>query len=270
MASESKNLGSDNLEGYEKLAEQAKGSQLVFLIQRVLKDPQIYVFGELVNSPNVVELEKTPAHKQWVDILRIFAYGTYKDYLAKKGDLPALNPNQIEKLKQLSIASHAAKQKVLRYSMLMEELEVKDVRDLEDLIIDTIYIGLIKGKLDQKKQVFEVEFAIGRDIGPDDVNQMLNSIQSWFVSSQELIKMIDKNIASANQAIEQRKKEDDDMEAKRKSVIEAIKLERESQGPDLAMMIGMGDRRGGGKRRMDRGDQRMMMNMMQQQQKGWR
>jgi len=259
--------GADTLEGYEVLAKTAKGQTMVMIIQQVLKDPHLFVFGELVNHPNVLELEKTPSTRPWVETLRIFAYGTYKDYLNKKDELklPDLPATQLEKLKQLSLVSHAAKHKILRYSTLMEELGLKDVRELEDVIIDTIYLGLVKGKLDQKKQVFEVEYAIGRDIGPDDVDHMLSSIQSWFSTSQELLKSIDKNIQSANLAIEQKKKEEEDNEKQRKTIIETIKAERESQGPELAAMqqmmggpMMMDGRRsgggGGGKRRFQ--DQR--------------
>ena len=36
------------------------------------------------------------------------------------------------------------------YSTLQEELEIRDLRELEDLIIEAIYAGIIQAKLDQK------------------------------------------------------------------------------------------------------------------------
>src|SRR5690348_4447324 len=83
--------GVDALEGYETLLKNAKGSSAVMIIQQALKDPKVYVFGELIDSPNVQEvsaifnvlllqLAKSAEHKQWLDLLKIFAYGTYSDY----------------------------------------------------------------------------------------------------------------------------------------------------------------------------------------------
>jgi len=104
----------------------------------------------------------------------------------------------------------------------------------------------------KKKQVFEVEFAIGRDIGPTDVSQMMATISSWSKAADELMAHLDKNMATAIQAIEKKKKEEEEIEKQRKDIVEAIKIQRESQ-PEMqsaAMLSGMmaGDRRGPGKR----------------------
>lgn len=48
----------------------------------------------------------------------------------------------------ITIAEMAAKQKYLNYTNLINELDIKELRELEDLIIDCIYNELLKGKLD--------------------------------------------------------------------------------------------------------------------------
>ena len=47
---------------------------------------------------------------------------------------------------------------------LQSELDLKSVREVEDLIIEGISCGIMNGKLDQKRERFEVDFVIGRDI----------------------------------------------------------------------------------------------------------
>ena len=37
-------------------------------------------------------------------------------------------------------------------------------RELEDLMIDAIYLDILRGKLDQSKELFEVEYTMGRDL----------------------------------------------------------------------------------------------------------
>ena len=68
------------MEGFVVLAKSSKGKGCVMVIKEVLKHPQIFVFGELLEQPNVKELESSE-HKPWLDLLRIFAYGTWSDYL---------------------------------------------------------------------------------------------------------------------------------------------------------------------------------------------
>jgi len=125
-------------------------SALVLSIDQVISAPNVFVFGEYLNLENVQKLQGTPSQKH-LDLLKIFAYGTYGDYKANK-DLPPLKDPQIKKLKQLTIASLAVKSRVIPYSVLQKELDIAQVRDLEDLIIDSIYIGVIQGQLDQKKK----------------------------------------------------------------------------------------------------------------------
>ncbi|KAG2757666.1 hypothetical protein P692DRAFT_20203466 [Suillus brevipes Sb2] len=60
------------------------------------------------------------------------------DLLANKDSLPQLKQAQIIKLKRLSIVSLAAK----RRALLLQELQMPTIRDLEDLIIDTIYLDI--------------------------------------------------------------------------------------------------------------------------------
>jgi len=84
-----------------------------------------------------------------------------------------------------------------------------------------------------------VESAIGRDIGPKDVSEMVEKIQSWMSASQELLAVIDKNIAQAARTMDQKRKEDDETEKQRQNMVEIIKMQREQQQPEqLAQMMG--------------------------------
>lgn len=79
-----------------------------------------------------------------------------------------------------------------------------DLRALEDLIIDTVYQGLISGKIDQQHSVFEVQSAMGRDIGPDDVDEMIGKLSQWMDASQVLIDTLKDKATFANQKLQVR------------------------------------------------------------------
>jgi COP9 signalosome complex subunit 7 len=61
----------------------------------------------------------------------------------------------------------------------MQLLHISSIRELEDLIIDAIYLEVIRGKLDQKEQQFKVEYTMSRDLEPGKVESILVALQNW-------------------------------------------------------------------------------------------
>lgn len=70
----------------------------------------------------------------------------------------------------------------LPYSLLLQQLELKNVRELEDLLIEAVYCDIIQGKLDQRNQQVEVDCSVGRDLGPNELPNIINTLQEWSVS----------------------------------------------------------------------------------------
>jgi len=246
---EKSDLKGDPLENFQALALSSQGAALVFVIGQVLKHPSIFVFGEILNAPNVIALAQTAIHRPHLELLKIFAYGTYQDYVAQKDQLqlPKFDAatREIIKLKMLSIVEYASRIKLLQYRQLMADLDVATVRELEDLIIDCVYNGLIQGKLDQRKNAFEVQWVMGRDLGPTDVEDMAKTLDLWVNTSEALMKTLDLKLKQANEAHERKKKDQADIQKQRADIIEAIKVEVTQAGPDaLANLLGQPGMRG--------------------------
>lgn len=91
---------------------------------------------------------KTGEHVKYFNTLNLFAYGTYKQYRQKPEDYLDLTPAMQKKLQHLTIVSLAIKNKCIPYEVLLEELEINNVRHLEDVIIEAIYAG--KWKINSK------------------------------------------------------------------------------------------------------------------------
>ena len=49
----------------------------------------------------------------------------------------------------------------------------------QDLIIECIYADVVRGKLDQKNQLLEIDYTIGRDIRPEAISDIINVLQDW-------------------------------------------------------------------------------------------
>lgn len=69
---------------------------------------------------------------------------------------------------------------------------------MEDLIIEAIYADIIHGKLDQKNKQLEVDYAIGRDIKPEDIETIVNCLQDWSNACENVLSCVEAQIARAN------------------------------------------------------------------------
>lgn len=185
------------LEQFVILAKNVKGNAAVELVKQVLEAPGVYVFGELLDMQNVQELANGP-QSGYFKLLNVFAYGTYSDYKANRSELPELTTQQLKKLRHLTTVSLATKNKCLPYSLLLSELDIKNVRELEDLIIEVIYADVVRGKLDQHNQQLEVDYAIGRDIRREAVPDIVHVLQEWCNGCEAVLQGIETQIGKAN------------------------------------------------------------------------
>ncbi|KAH9005881.1 hypothetical protein EDB86DRAFT_2876897 [Lactarius hatsudake] len=184
------------LEPFVLISKSAKGAAAAKLIQDAISAHGVYFFAELLDAPNIKQLAGNEQYGTYYALLETFAYKTYRDYLQQKVALPDLSPTQTTKLKHLSLLSYAMQQRVLPYSFLQTHLDIPTIRLLEDLIIDAIYLDIIRGKLDQKEQQFEVEYTIGRDVPPDSVTGILSSLENWSKTTATVLETLDAKLVT--------------------------------------------------------------------------
>lgn len=225
---------------FVELGKNSKNLAAAKNIERAVSHKNTFVFGELLSLQNVQDLQSTE-HTKYLSLLQLFAYGTYKDYISNSGTLPELNEMQIRKLKKLSIISLAAEgTDVLKYDMLLKELDIPDVRTLEDLIIEAIYSNIIEATLDQKEKHVQVHSAIGRDVAPGQLGKMIKKLDNWTTTAETLIQNMDKEIEDTmegwNQEQENKKKFDEKFKNAHKVALESKK--RDGGGQDGSSNMG--------------------------------
>jgi COP9 signalosome complex subunit 7 len=153
-----------------------------------------------------------------------------------------LNEKQLYKLKQLSVVSLASShrvtfqfifktKKVLSYDLLLKTLQLSDVRNLEDLLIDCFYADLCRGKLDQKGKCVEIFEALGRDVRPEDIDSLINTLSKWMDHSKNIQKNMEENSTKAQEKFEKAKKSNDDYEKKVEELKKTLKEVVESGEP---------------------------------------
>jgi len=187
---------SAKLEPFLLMAKSLKGAAAAKLIQDATSASAVFVFSELLELPNIQELGKSEQYQKSLALLQLFSYKTYQDYLQNKDLYPPLNVAQMIKLKHLTIVSLAADRRILSYSDLLQALDISNVRELEDLIIDAIYLDLFHGKLDQKEEQLEVTYTMGRDLEPGKLEQVLAALKDWASTTSAVLTTLDGKINS--------------------------------------------------------------------------
>ena len=91
-------------------------------------------------------------------------------------------------------------EKVLSYSTMLESLDIKNIRELEDLVMECIYQGLLRAKLDQREQRIIIEWSYGRDVKKEDMPKLLNKLESWIHIIGKAEKEIESTLESCNQS----------------------------------------------------------------------
>eukprot|EP00048_Salpingoeca_helianthica_P017256 m.236306 g.236306 ORF g.236306 m.236306 type:complete len:250 (-) comp20524_c0_seq1:51-800(-) len=198
-------------------AKSVRGAAAKALIAEALSAPDLFVFGELLALPNIQEL-KDSSDKSAFLALEMFAYGTLQEYKAAQASLPELNEAQLNKLRVLTLITLAGTAKELPYDMLLQQLLIGTVRELEDLIIDAIYSEVVGGKLDQSRMLFEVHFAIGRDVRLDDLRTMRDTLSSWCDNCASVLALLSSEMEKANASKLTAKKHNDMLQAEMEKV----------------------------------------------------
>ncbi|KAL1917944.1 uncharacterized protein VTP21DRAFT_3778 [Calcarisporiella thermophila] len=229
---------SSRLEQYLLLSKSARGAACVQLIKDALAAPGVYVFAELLEMPNVAELEQNREFAPWHTLLKIFSYGTYKDYKDNVGILPELDASQLTKLKHLSIVTLAEKTRTIPYDLLLGYFDIPNVRALEDLIITGFYAGVFSGKLDQQKSQLELSSTMGRDLRPNQITQMLEVLSRWSEQTDRVIRAIDDKCAYVMETMTQSRREKEAYEKELERVRQEYRQASASGTPGDVEMTG--------------------------------
>jgi len=57
---------------------------------------------------------------------------------------------------------------------------------------------VVTGELDQQSGYLEVDWTVGRDVGPNEVDSMINTLQQWCDSCENVLSTVQARIGEAN------------------------------------------------------------------------
>lgn len=187
-------FSNDRLIYYLSAARGASAKTATEICVQATADPVLHEFGELLASPSIAALSGTAEHK-YHDLLRLFAHGTVDDYRASPSSFPPFSDGHWKKLRVLTVVSLANGNNIIEYALLQQKLAVETVRQVEDVVLDAIYSGLLRARMDQRAAQVEIVSAVGRDVfAPQGVSDMISTLKAWVQRSTQLVEEIDDKI----------------------------------------------------------------------------
>lgn len=148
------------------------------------------VLLKLLNDPTDMFLDKYldqfPDGTPEKQLLTIFCYGQYEDYVKLEESLPnelKLAPDSmaIKKLRELTILSQVKNVQQISYEILYKATGLNDLASLESIIIELMANDLIIGKIDEEKNSFLIERVESRCIrnSPEDLEVIIQQISGF-------------------------------------------------------------------------------------------
>ena len=68
---------------------------------------------------------------------------------------------------------------VISLKDIQKGLGFEDMKEVEPLVFKCIFAGLLVGKVDQREERLQVEFASARDVKRQAVRGMISKLQQW-------------------------------------------------------------------------------------------
>lgn len=91
----------------------------------------------------------------------------------------------------------------------MAALDLSEVRVLEDMVIDSIYNGLLSAKMDNKQQQLIVDYVSSRDFKAEDADELFAKLKKWHGHIAKVERIIENNLqeTASNLRDNERRKE---------------------------------------------------------------
>ncbi|OWA54041.1 putative COP9 signalosome complex subunit 7a [Hypsibius exemplaris] len=146
-------------------SKSSKGRMIADLLRQITEIPDIYRFQTYLTIPNVQDLRNSD-FTATLDLLALYAYGTYSQYSENSSKYPALSEKQIFTLRCLTLASLAKEsdRQKIPFKTIEDALGFTDHWQVFDFIIEALNYSYVKGKLDEPKRLLIVEEFITRDV----------------------------------------------------------------------------------------------------------
>ena len=166
-------------------AKTAPSSMLPVIIDQVLNNANVFVFGEILSEPKVAAmLTDNGVARRSLATLELFAYSTFNDYEKNKDKFIVLKPKMLEKLKMLSLTDLCMKNSSITFDQIKSSTGCASNDEAEELVLKCVQSQLFQVRIDQRNKniiVLNVNSndGRGRDVPTSNVKALVEQLEEW-------------------------------------------------------------------------------------------
>jgi COP9 signalosome complex subunit 7 len=109
------------------------------IIEQVLNNANVFVFGEILAEPKVAAMKTGDAGaKKSFATLELFAYSTFSDYQKNKAKFIDLKPKMLDKLKMLSLTDLCMKNSSITFDQIKTSTGCASNDEAEELVLKCV------------------------------------------------------------------------------------------------------------------------------------
>ncbi|RKP12700.1 hypothetical protein BJ684DRAFT_16841 [Piptocephalis cylindrospora] len=109
----------------------------------------------------------------------LLLYSWNLSVIEEKDQYPILTPPLAGKLRQLSLINLGKHRSNLRYEEVARCMGLSDTHELEEVMVEAMEKGLVKGRLDQHGQQFYLTQCLPREISLPETGELLSILRAW-------------------------------------------------------------------------------------------
>lgn len=200
------------------------------VICSAVESRDLFAFAELFYAPAVISLKQSSTHVKFYNLLELFAYGIYEEYLTTKVELPVLTDAMILKLRELTLVSVATQHRCIPVDEAMRILHIDSISDMEAVFISALYTGIIQGRWDAQANVLDIISFRNRDVHPEELESICAKLQCWIEQCAGLSGTLKEIAEKSEKAISDSNARETKVEEEVKKIRKAIQDEEEQKG----------------------------------------
>ncbi|VDK73770.1 unnamed protein product [Onchocerca ochengi] len=209
----------------------ANAEEIVQQICCIVEANDIHAFAQFLAEPSIKSLKNDPNYYKYYNLLHLFAYGTYKDTVARKDELPELNETMIRKIRQLTLVTMCSRSKIFPIEEAMRELQITDLLAFQRLFISAVYDGIIKGRLNAQKNEIEIFSWKNRDISDDELDDICQELHNWIQRCTDIKEDLSRVAKLTENAIVEANERENKVAEEAKKVQKMLEEEEEQRMP---------------------------------------
>ncbi|RNF03001.1 COP9 signalosome complex subunit 7, variant [Trypanosoma rangeli] len=178
------------------IGETTNDADAARLAEEAINAPLLFFYGTLFELPSVQRLRSNPSFVWIPQVMEVLCYGMVDELRRLPGSVQAhLTPLVYEKMNKLSVLSLCGRDDMnvgLCIRTVQETIGAAMPLEAEELLIDMMSDGLLRGRIDQRGGTVVLQEFEVREVRREDVAKIREKLEAWCCNCDTQLEMLAK------------------------------------------------------------------------------